>query len=100
MPYNIGADQLEKVNPGSVKVKLTTEEERHLSKDMQELFAKLLPTPDVEANRKKFIQKLEKLLNDEWPGHDIQVHMFGSSGNLLCTDDSDGSSLSLSGELN
>ena len=29
-------------------------------------------------------------LNERWPGYDIRVHVFGSSGNLLCTSDSDG----------
>lgn len=91
MPYNIGSDQLEKARPGSVKTKLSTDDEKTLSKDMHELYGQLLPTQNCEANRKKFILKLEKLLNDEWPGHDIKAHMFGSSGNLLCTDDSDGS---------
>jgi DNA polymerase sigma len=73
-----------------VKSKLSEEDERTLSTDMRELYDRLLPTPQSEDRRKKLVEKLEKLFNDEWPGHDIRVHVFGSSGNLLCTDDSDG----------
>jgi len=90
MAYSIGSDRLEKAKPGSIKPKLTADEERKLSGDMRELYDRLLPGEESEAKRKKFVQKLEDLLNTEWPGHDIKVHMFGSSGNLLCTDESDG----------
>ncbi|CAG8955778.1 hypothetical protein HYFRA_00011647 [Hymenoscyphus fraxineus] len=89
MPYSIGAERLEKQNTASVKSKLSEDEERILSTDMRELYDRLLPTPASEARRKMLIEKLEKLFNEEWPGHDIKVHVFGSSGNLLCTDESD-----------
>jgi DNA polymerase sigma len=29
------------------------------------------------------------MMKDEWPEHNIEVAMFGSSGNLLSSDDSD-----------
>lgn len=90
MGYNIGDEKLERIKPSNVKAKLTKDEERKLTGDMRELYDRLLPTENSDSKRKKFVQKLEKLLNDEWPGHDIRVHMFGSSGNLLCTDESDG----------
>jgi hypothetical protein len=90
MPYSIGSDKLEKAKPTDVKPKLTADEERTLTGDMRELYSRLLPTPESKSRRRKFVQKLERLLNDEWPGHQIRVHMFGSSGNLLCTDESDG----------
>ncbi|KAH6885272.1 hypothetical protein B0T10DRAFT_92083 [Thelonectria olida] len=89
MPYRIGNDRLEKLDLKTVKKELTKEEEKTLAADMQEVFKKLLPTPAVEENRQKLVLKLEKIFNDEWPGHDIKVHLFGSSGNLLCSDDSD-----------
>lgn len=92
MPYSLGSERLEKVDLDKVKSKLTEDEERKLCKDMQEVYARLLPSPEVEQNREKLVQKLEKMFNDEWPGHDIQVHVFGSSGNLLCSDNSDGES--------
>jgi DNA polymerase sigma len=74
----------------TVKSKLSEDEERKLATDMREIYDRLLPTEKVEEKRKKLVQKLEKIFNDEWPGHDIKVHLFGSSGNLLCSDDSDG----------
>lgn len=90
IPYNIGTDPLEKTDLGKIKSKLSEEDERKLTTDMRELYDRLQPTSTVEANRQKLVRKLEKLFNDRWPGHDIRVHLFGSSGNLLCSDDSDG----------
>ena len=90
MPYSLGGDKLEKLNSKDIKSKLSEDEERKLSTDMRELYDRLLPTLESESRREKLVQKLEKLFNDEWPGHNIRVHVFGSSGNLLCTDESDG----------
>jgi hypothetical protein len=90
MPYSLGAEKLDKLNSSAVKSKLSEDEERKLSTDMRELYDRLLPTPDSEKKRENLVQKLEKLFNNEWPGHAIRVHVFGSSGNLLCTDESDG----------
>ncbi|KAI0405576.1 hypothetical protein F4802DRAFT_175689 [Xylaria palmicola] len=89
IPYNIGADPLERLDLNSVQSKLSEDDERKLTTDMRELYDRLQPTEAVETKRQKLVQKLEKLLNDNWPGHDIRVHLFGSSGNLLCSDDSD-----------
>lgn len=90
MPYSLGTERLEKVNLDKVKGRLPDEEEKKLEAEMQQLFSRLLPTDEIEVNRQKLVSKLEKLFNDEWPGHSIRVHLFGSSGNLLCSDDSDG----------
>ncbi|KAL2754009.1 hypothetical protein ACRALDRAFT_2028526 [Sodiomyces alcalophilus JCM 7366] len=89
MPYNIGTGMVERVDPDKIKAKLSEEDERKLTTDLRELYDRLLPTPRVEENRRKLVAKLEKIFNDEWPGNDIRVHLFGSSGNLLCSDDSD-----------
>ncbi|KAI1634756.1 hypothetical protein F4809DRAFT_643170 [Biscogniauxia mediterranea] len=89
IPYTIGSDPLEKVDLKGVQSKLSEDDERRLTTDMRELYNRLQPTEAVEAKRQKLVKKLEKLLNDAWPGHDIRVHLFGSSGNLLCSDDSD-----------
>jgi len=89
MPYSIGTDRLEKVDSDKIKSSLSEEDERKLMSDIHELYDRLLPTQEIETKRQKLVQKLEKLFNDEWPGHDIRVHLFGSSGNLLCSDDSD-----------
>ncbi|KAK5656387.1 hypothetical protein OQA88_4768 [Cercophora sp. LCS_1] len=89
MPYSIGTDRLEKVAEDKIKSQLSEEDEHRLATDMAELYDRLQPTKAVEANRTKLVEKLEKLFNNEWPGHDIKVHLFGSSGNTLCSDDSD-----------
>ncbi|GAO18667.1 hypothetical protein UVI_02059110 [Ustilaginoidea virens] len=89
IPYSVGNDRLEKLDLRSVKSKLSEDEDRRLAADIRILYDRLLPTNEVEEKRKKLVQKLEKLFNDEWPGHDIRVNLFGSSGNLLCSDDSD-----------
>lgn len=65
-------------------------EEKKLSGDMRELYDRLLPSKESDMQRSNFVQKLERILNEQWPGNDIKVHVFGSSGNLLCTSDSDG----------
>lgn len=93
IPYNIGAERLEKCHPDKVKSKLSEDDERKLSTDMRELYDRLLPSPEVKDNRKTLVQKLEVIFNEEWPGHNIRVHLFGSSGNLLWSDDSDGWSI-------
>jgi hypothetical protein len=90
MPYSIGSERLENQDAATIKSKLSEDEERTLSTDMRELYDRLLPTQQSEARRKELIVKLERLFNEEWPGHVIKVHVFGSSGNLLCTDESDG----------
>ncbi|KAI1911943.1 hypothetical protein LOZ65_006091 [Ophidiomyces ophidiicola] len=88
MPYSLGADLLpEELSPQQEV--LGSEEERKLTSDMNELYNTLLPSQESEERRKKFVQKLESLLNTKWPGNDIQVHVFGSSGNKLCSSDSD-----------
>ncbi|KFZ14544.1 hypothetical protein V501_03178 [Pseudogymnoascus sp. VKM F-4519 (FW-2642)] len=89
MPYSLGSERLDQPKQSSIKAKLSPDEDKKLTADMEKLYAELLPTDESEAKRQRFVQKLEHLLNTEWPGHDIKVHVFGSSGNLLCTDESD-----------
>ena len=67
-------------------------EEEKLSGDMRELYDRILPSDESDQRRAKFVQKLERILNQQWADSDIQVHVFGSSGNMLCTSDSDGRS--------
>lgn len=90
IPYSIGNEKLEKIPLGKIKGKLTEEEERKVATDMREVYDRLIPSEAVEEKRTKLVAKLEKIFNEEWPGHDIRAHLFGSSGNLLCSDDSDG----------
>ena len=69
---------------------LSPDLEVKLSTDMREIYDRILPSKESDENRAKFVQKLEKILNEQWPGNEIKVHVFGSSGNMLCTSDSDG----------
>lgn len=89
IPYSIGGDQLERAKTMPKKF-LNPAEEEKLSGDMRELYDRILPTKESDKNRAKFVRKLEHILNQQWPGNDIKVHVFGSSGNMLCTNDSDG----------
>lgn len=89
MPYSLGGDLLPEV-AGPLKERLDPQDEERLTLDMKELYKTLLPSADSEQRRFKFVRKLEGLLNAEWPGNDIEVHVFGSTGNKLCTSDSDG----------
>jgi DNA polymerase sigma len=91
IPYSIGDEKLEKSDLSKIQSSLSEDDERKLTTDMRELYDRLKPTPAVEEKRLKLVQKLEKMLNDAWPGCNIRVNLFGSSGNMLCTDDSDGS---------
>lgn len=72
------------------KKSLEPHEDDKLSGDMRELYDRLLPSQESEERRALLIRKLEDILNKEWPGSDIRVNVFGSSGNLLSSSDSDG----------
>ena len=89
IPYSIGGDQLERAKTMPKKF-LNPREEGKLSGDMRELYDRILPTRESDEKRARFVQKLDRILNQQWPGNDIKVHVFGSSGNKLCTNDSDG----------
>lgn len=89
IPYSIGGDLLERPRTPPKKY-LNPAEEDKLSGDMRELYDRILPSKSSEERRAKFTQKLEHMLNQEWPGNEIKVHVFGSSGNMLCSSDSDG----------
>ncbi|KAI9372525.1 hypothetical protein BJX61DRAFT_439540 [Aspergillus egyptiacus] len=88
MPYSLGADVLPEEKEG-LKQHLELEEEKKLTADMLEVYKGLLPSAESDERRRKLVRKLEKLFNDKWPGCEIKVHVFGSSGNQLCSSDSD-----------
>lgn len=71
------------------KAALQPQEQEKLSGDMRELYDRLLPSEESEQRRAALLVKLERLLNDGWPGNEIGVNVFGSSGNLLSSTDSD-----------
>ncbi|KAI4139082.1 MAG: hypothetical protein LQ341_004368 [Variospora aurantia] len=88
IPYSVGGEPLQR--PSSMPKKyLNPAEEGKLSGDMRELYDRILPTRESDERRAKLVQKLESILNEKWPGNEIRVHVFGSSGNMLCTNDSD-----------
>ena len=89
IPYSLGGDRLERATSTPKKVLQPNEEEK-LSGDMRELYDRILPSPESDDRRAHFTKKLEDILNGQWPGNNIKAHVFGSSGNLLCTTDSDG----------
>ncbi|KAL4792374.1 hypothetical protein BDV19DRAFT_255254 [Aspergillus venezuelensis] len=88
IPYSIGADMLPEEKEG-LKERLPPEEENKLTEEMLKVYHRLLPSSESETRRRKFVRKLEDLLNRQWPGSEIKVHVFGSSGNKLCSSDSD-----------
>lgn len=88
MPYSLGIEKLEKEKPRQER--LSPEQDEKLTKDMLHMYEGLKPNKESNERRRNFLEKLSRLLNDEWPGHDIQVHAFGSTENHLCMSDSDG----------
>lgn len=89
MPYSLGADVLPEEKEG-LKEHLEPEEEKKLTTDIMDLYDRLLPSAESDDRRRQLVQKLEKLFNEQWPGHEIKANIFGSSGNKLCSSDSDG----------
>ncbi|KAK7526803.1 uncharacterized protein IWZ02DRAFT_182543 [Phyllosticta citriasiana] len=87
IPYE-NSDMLEKavVPP---KASLNPDEDEKLSGDMRELYDRLLPSGESQDRRRRLVEKLSRILHSEWPGNEFKVHVFGSSGNLLCTTESD-----------
>jgi DNA polymerase sigma len=89
MQYDIGDAPLERPKEEPKKA-LDPDEEKKLSGDMRELYDRLLPSPESDKRRLHFVDKLGRILRKEWPGNEFHVHLFGSSGNMLCTSESDG----------
>lgn len=95
MPYALGADMLPPQTEG-LKENLSPADEAKLNDDMLDVYDCLLPSAESDDRRRQLVRKLEKLFNQQWPGKEIKAHVFGSSGNRLCSSDSDGMLLSLS----
>lgn len=88
IPYNIGAEPLEADTRAAAKT-LHPKEEVRLVNDIRALYARLLPTQESESRRRKLVQKLEHIFHQRWPGQEIDVSVFGSTGNKLGTNESD-----------
>lgn len=89
IPYVEGGN--EELGPPKKEPKRSLEPEEHesLRTQMDELYQQLLPSDESEDRRARLLKKLDRILNEEWPGNDIRVNVFGSSGNLLSSSDSD-----------
>ncbi|KAI9729862.1 MAG: hypothetical protein M1834_006611 [Cirrosporium novae-zelandiae] len=88
MPYSLGGDKLENAKT-TPKKHLDQAEEAKVTKDMNALYDEIVPSNESDQKRVEFVAKLEKLLDKQWPGKDIKVHVFGSTGSRLATTDSD-----------
>ncbi|KAF7713031.1 Uncharacterized protein PECH_003822 [Penicillium ucsense] len=88
IPYSLGADLLPEEKEG-LKEHLEPDEERRLTADIMDLYDELLPSAESDDRRRQLVAKVEKLFNEQWPGHEIKANVFGSSGNKLCSSDSD-----------
>ncbi|CCC07664.1 unnamed protein product [Sordaria macrospora k-hell] len=50
MPYSIGADRLDPVDPDKIKSRLSEDHEAKLTTTLRELYDSLIPTPEVELD--------------------------------------------------
>lgn len=89
IPYTEGGEKELEPPQKEPKKHMEPQEEEKLSGDMRELYDRLLPSDESEERRRKLVKKFERIMNDEWPNNDIRVNVFGSSGNLLSSTDSD-----------
>jgi hypothetical protein len=88
VPYH-SSDILDTVKE-ELKATLDPHEDDKLSGDMRELYDRLQPTQENTNVRNRFMQKVQRILETEFPGNEFKVSIFGSSGNMLWTADSDG----------
>ncbi|KAG9326927.1 hypothetical protein KVV02_001877 [Mortierella alpina] len=72
-----------------VPILLPPDYEGKLTMQMYSLFEGLLPTEESHHRRTKLINKIERIVQTEWPGQDIKVLPFGSTVNDLGTNTSD-----------
>ena len=88
MPYE-SSDILDQPKEEPKKT-LDPHEHNKLTGDMRELYDRLQPSGENTRKRDRFVQKVEHILETEFPGNLSKVHVFGSSGNMLYTTDSEG----------
>lgn len=87
VPYQ--SDELLEQAKEEPKKTLDPHEDGKLSGDMRELYDRIQPTKQDEEIRDKFVKKVERILKLEFPEAEIKVLVFGSSGNMLWTAESD-----------
>ncbi|KAB8349704.1 hypothetical protein FH972_023719 [Carpinus fangiana] len=86
MPYNIGSEPLEAEKPFWT---MSSDRREQITLQCETLYQKLLPSADSQRRRDALVAKLQRILEEEMPESRIKIDVFGSSGNLLCTSDSD-----------
>ncbi|RKO85546.1 hypothetical protein BDK51DRAFT_32317, partial [Blyttiomyces helicus] len=57
--------------------------ETSLTFELNDLYQKLIPSPESYEMRLKFLAKIQHILDLEWPNRDITAHLFGSTVNGL-----------------
>ncbi|KAF1831474.1 Poly(A) RNA polymerase cid13 [Decorospora gaudefroyi] len=87
MPYQ--SDEILEKAKDVPKRTLDPHEDDKLSGDMRELYDRLEPKQEDQDTRKQFVEKVQGILEKEFPGNKMTVHVFGSSGNMLWTSESD-----------
>ena len=90
MPYQ--SDEILEKAKEEPKKSLDPHEDDKLSGDMRELYDRIEPKQEDTDTRERFVRKMQRILETEFPGTKIMVHVFGSSGNMLWTSESDGKS--------
>ncbi|KAI8903452.1 hypothetical protein DFJ77DRAFT_284135 [Powellomyces hirtus] len=60
-----------------------------LTMEVNSLSTHLSQSKDSYKLRLQFVEKLQRILDAEWPGKDIRAHVFGSTVNGLGTQTSD-----------
>ncbi|CAI6334398.1 unnamed protein product [Periconia digitata] len=71
------------------KLTLDPQEDKKLTGDMRAMYDRLQPSRENTQRRDDFVKKLQWILETEFPGNEFKVHVFGSSGNMLYTSESD-----------
>ncbi|KAF9291756.1 hypothetical protein BGZ68_002475 [Mortierella alpina] len=87
--YNSKEQRQQQQQQQPVPILLPPEYEGKLTMQMYNLFEGLLPTEESHHRRTKLINKIERIVQTEWPGQDIKVLPFGSTVNDLGTNTSD-----------
>ncbi|OZJ04361.1 hypothetical protein BZG36_03205 [Bifiguratus adelaidae] len=70
-------------------IPLSKPQEKRITQEIMSLYQSLLPTPLNITRRRKFVEKIQRILHEEYPGRQVDVHLFGSSANGLGTGGSD-----------
>ncbi|PVI05027.1 hypothetical protein DM02DRAFT_517753 [Periconia macrospinosa] len=71
------------------KLALDPQEDDKLTGDMRAMYDRLQPSKENTQRRDELVAKLQRILETEFPGNEFKVHVFGSSGNMLYTSESD-----------